>query len=167
MLVLTQKGQVLIINDNITIKVLEVKGDQVKIGINAPRQVSVHRKEHTPPSRRQTGTRRKRRQASDLPLPEKQCLDLKPGHKIIMIRKRQADCKISLPFFPFPALAARRPLYSYRFFCINPVNCLMPAACEINLKISFFLSRCQQEPARTVRPLPASPQDTWVWKGRP
>lgn len=46
MLVLTRKkGQVLIINDNITIKVLEVKGDQVKIGINAPRQVSVHREE--------------------------------------------------------------------------------------------------------------------------
>jgi len=46
MLVLTRKKvQSIVINDNIEITVLEVQGDQVRIGINAPRSVSVHRKE--------------------------------------------------------------------------------------------------------------------------
>ncbi|OGI03451.1 MAG: carbon storage regulator [Candidatus Melainabacteria bacterium GWF2_37_15] len=46
MLVLTRKkGQKLIINDNIEITVLETRGDSVKIGINAPREVSVFREE--------------------------------------------------------------------------------------------------------------------------
>ncbi|NLM46090.1 MAG: carbon storage regulator CsrA [Firmicutes bacterium] len=46
MLVLTRKsGQNLIINDNITVRILEVKGGQVKLGIVAPRNVSVHREE--------------------------------------------------------------------------------------------------------------------------
>ena len=46
MLVLTRKrDQTIVINDNIEITVLEIQGDQVRIGINAPRSVSVHRKE--------------------------------------------------------------------------------------------------------------------------
>ncbi len=46
MLVLTRKkDQSIIINDNIEITVLDVQGDQVRIGINAPRDVSIHRKE--------------------------------------------------------------------------------------------------------------------------
>lgn len=46
MLVLTRKkDQTIVINDNIEITVLEVQGDQVRIGINAPRSVSIHRKE--------------------------------------------------------------------------------------------------------------------------
>jgi carbon storage regulator len=46
MLVLTRKkDQSIIINDNIEITVLEVQGDQVRIGINAPKSVSIHRKE--------------------------------------------------------------------------------------------------------------------------
>jgi len=46
MLVLTRKkGQSVIINDNIEITVLEVQGDQVRLGIDAPRDVSIHRKE--------------------------------------------------------------------------------------------------------------------------
>jgi carbon storage regulator len=46
MLVLTRKkDQSLVINDNIEITVLEIQGDQVRIGINAPRSVTVHRKE--------------------------------------------------------------------------------------------------------------------------
>jgi len=46
MLVLTRKkDQTIIINDNIEITVLDIQGDQVRIGINAPREVSVHRKE--------------------------------------------------------------------------------------------------------------------------
>jgi carbon storage regulator len=46
MLVLTRKkDQSVVINDNIEIKILEVQGDQVRLGINAPRNISVHRKE--------------------------------------------------------------------------------------------------------------------------
>lgn len=46
MLVLTRKkDQSIIINENIEITVLEVQGDQVRIGINAPRDISIHRKE--------------------------------------------------------------------------------------------------------------------------
>jgi carbon storage regulator len=46
MLVLTRKkDQSIIINENIEITILEVQGDQVKVGINAPRDVSIHRKE--------------------------------------------------------------------------------------------------------------------------
>lgn len=46
MLVLSRNiGQNLIINENITISVLGVKGRQVRLGIDAPREVQVHREE--------------------------------------------------------------------------------------------------------------------------
>ncbi len=46
MLVLTRKrNQSIIIGDEVEITVLEVRGDQVRLGINAPRRVSVHRRE--------------------------------------------------------------------------------------------------------------------------
>lgn len=46
MLALSRKrGEALIINNNIEITILEVKGDQVKIGITAPKEVPVYRKE--------------------------------------------------------------------------------------------------------------------------
>lgn len=46
MLVLTRKkGQKLIINDNIEVVILETRGDIVKIGVNAPKNVSVFREE--------------------------------------------------------------------------------------------------------------------------
>lgn len=46
MLILTRKiGESLMIYDNITITVLGVKGTQVRIGVNAPRTVIVHREE--------------------------------------------------------------------------------------------------------------------------
>ncbi len=46
MLVLTRKkGQKLVINDNIEITVLETRGESVKIGIKAPREVSIFREE--------------------------------------------------------------------------------------------------------------------------
>ncbi|HBG48092.1 MAG TPA: carbon storage regulator [Cyanobacteria bacterium UBA9971] len=46
MLVLTRKkGQKLIINDNIEVTILETRGDNVKIGISAPRNVSIFREE--------------------------------------------------------------------------------------------------------------------------
>lgn len=45
-LVLTRKrDESIIIGDNIKITVVDVRGDQVKIGIDAPRSISVHREE--------------------------------------------------------------------------------------------------------------------------
>lgn len=40
-----KKGEAIVINNNIEISILEVKGDQVKIGISAPKEVSIYRKE--------------------------------------------------------------------------------------------------------------------------
>ena len=40
-----KKGEALIINNDIEITVLEVKGEQVKLGISAPKEVPIYRKE--------------------------------------------------------------------------------------------------------------------------
>ena len=46
MLALTRrKGEALVINNNVEITVLDVRGDQVKLGIAAPKDVPVYRKE--------------------------------------------------------------------------------------------------------------------------
>ena len=46
MLVLTrQRGERIMVDDNIIITIIEVRGDRVRIGIEAPRDVSVHREE--------------------------------------------------------------------------------------------------------------------------
>lgn len=46
MLALTRKkGESLVINNNIEITVLEIRGDQIKIGITAPKEVPIYRKE--------------------------------------------------------------------------------------------------------------------------
>lgn len=46
MLVLTRKtGESIVVGDSINITILEVKADSVKIGIEAPREMSIHRKE--------------------------------------------------------------------------------------------------------------------------
>lgn len=46
MLILTRRvGETLMIGDEISVTVLGVKGNQVRVGVNAPRNVSVHREE--------------------------------------------------------------------------------------------------------------------------
>ena len=46
MLVLSrQKEESIIIGDDIEITIVDVRGDKVRLGINAPREISVHRKE--------------------------------------------------------------------------------------------------------------------------
>lgn len=46
MLALTRrKGESLVINNNIEITILEIRGDQVKVGITAPKEIPVYRKE--------------------------------------------------------------------------------------------------------------------------
>ena len=44
MLALTRKkGESLVINNNIEVTILEIRGDQIKLGISAPRDVSIYR----------------------------------------------------------------------------------------------------------------------------
>ena len=46
MLILTRRvGETLVVGDEVTVTVLGVKGNQVRIGVKAPREVSVHREE--------------------------------------------------------------------------------------------------------------------------
>ncbi len=46
MLILTRRvGESLMVGDNVTVTVLGVKGNQVRIGVNAPKDVAVHREE--------------------------------------------------------------------------------------------------------------------------
>ena len=46
MLALTRKkGESIMVNNNIEISILELRGDQVKIGITAPKEIPVYRKE--------------------------------------------------------------------------------------------------------------------------
>lgn len=46
MLILTRRvGETLVVGDDVTVTVLGVKGNQVRLGVNAPKDVAVHREE--------------------------------------------------------------------------------------------------------------------------
>jgi carbon storage regulator len=46
MLILTRRvGETVVIGDNVTVAIIGVKGSQIRIGINAPKDVTVHREE--------------------------------------------------------------------------------------------------------------------------
>ncbi len=40
-----KKGEALVLNNNIEVTILEIRGDQVKIGVSAPKEVPIYRKE--------------------------------------------------------------------------------------------------------------------------
>ena len=46
MLILTRKSdECIIINGNIEVKIVAIRGDQIRLGISAPKEISIHRKE--------------------------------------------------------------------------------------------------------------------------
>jgi carbon storage regulator len=57
MLILTRRvGETLMIGDSVTVTVLGVKGNQVRVGITAPKDVAVHREEIYPRIHREDNT---------------------------------------------------------------------------------------------------------------
>lgn len=66
MLVLSrQRDESIIIGDDIEIVIVDVRGDKVRLGINAPREVSVHRKEIYDAIQREKSQQKKEQQQKD------------------------------------------------------------------------------------------------------
>lgn len=71
MLILTRRiGQTVVIGDDVTVAVLDVRGSRVRVGINAPKTVSVYRREIYPRIKRDQG---------ELPREPTQAEQVKPG----------------------------------------------------------------------------------------
>ena len=66
MLVLSrQRDESIIIGDDIEIVIVDVRGDKVRLGINAPREISVHRKEIYDAIQREKSQQQKEQQQKD------------------------------------------------------------------------------------------------------
>ncbi len=96
MLVLTRKiGEKIIIGDNIFLTIIDIKGDQVQLGLDAPREISIHREEVFLEIQEEN----KRAQASkdfdidtiDKLLEEKKRRDTKTDEKKVQKRKDRVD----------------------------------------------------------------------------
>lgn len=73
MLILTRRaGETLMVGDDVTITVLGVKGNQVRIGVNAPKHVSVHREEIYQRIQREKEQKENPQLAADLDLEDDQ-----------------------------------------------------------------------------------------------
>ena len=76
MLVLSrQRDESIIIGDNIVITIVDVRGDKVRLGIEAPREVSVHRREVY------EAIQRENQQASQIQLDEARQIGRAPGDR--------------------------------------------------------------------------------------
>ena len=68
MLILTRRvGETVMIGDDVTITVLGVKGNQVRVGINAPKNVAVHREEIYERIKREQQSDAERSDSADTP----------------------------------------------------------------------------------------------------
>lgn len=60
MLVLSRKkGEKIVIGDLVTLVVMDIRGDKVRLGVDAPKEVTVHRREVYDAIQRERGTQRK------------------------------------------------------------------------------------------------------------
>jgi carbon storage regulator len=72
MLILTRRvGETIIIGDDVVVTVLGIKGNQVRIGINAPKDVSVHREEIYQRIQQEKNTTPKQEEAAPAPIKKK------------------------------------------------------------------------------------------------